>query len=470
VDPDAVGPRPHRGRPGAYGAAPYPVVLYLKRLALQLPLPLILSAGVRRARAELRATEWIDAERLRSLADAKVRRLIAHVYASVPYYREVFDRERIDPREIRGVDDLPRLPMLTKAIVRERFADLRAHDFEAHTPVLGYTGGSTGQRSAHYVSRRCLDFCDAAVSRHYQAIGYHPGARCSVLYSPLEGALEQLLYYDDPWTRRRHLNTRLINRDRMRAMVEAMVGFRTEVIWAFPSHLEMLCQYIEETGDDRLQPRLVVTDAEVLYDYQRERVRRFLACDVFDWYGLAEQAAAAGECAQHRYHVPEEIVVLEVRTSDGAAAPGELGEIVGTSLENYAQPFIRYRTGDYASRSTDLCPCGRPHRTLDQIGGRTQDVITTPNGLTVLRHSLCDFSAPGVEAIQIEQLGLRRFLIHVMAPDGLSEDAARVLASKLRGVIDFEAAVEVARVSNIERTERGKRRLVISRVPFSFLG
>src|SRR5262249_25716791 len=157
-DPNTVGPKPHRGRPGAYGVVPYPVVGYLKRLALQLPLPHILSAGVRRARAELRATEWIDAENLRALADAKVRRLVTHAYASVPYYREVFDRERIDPRDIRGVDDLPHLPVLTKAIVRERLKDLKAHDFEAHTPIKGYTGGSTGQRSAHYVSRRCLDF------------------------------------------------------------------------------------------------------------------------------------------------------------------------------------------------------------------------------------------------------------------------------------------------------------------------
>jgi phenylacetate-CoA ligase len=442
------------------------------RLALlHLPFAWVQGAGFRQAWREMRESERWDGARLRALADAKLRRLVAHAAVHVPYYREVFARERLDVREIRGLDDLPKIPMLTKQTLRERFDDLVSDDFARHRAVLGTSGGSTGERTRFWLSRRTLDAEDAASWRHYIAAGYRFGDRCAALYAPLEGDAADLPYFDDWRGQRRYLNTSLLNRHSLRAGVDAALAHRADVLWAFPSHLDLFLRYVEESGDDRFRPRVVLTNAEVLYEHQRERVRRVLGCDVFDWYGLGEHAAAAAECEHHGYHVPEEIVGVEILAGDREAPANEPGEIVGTSLENLAQPIIRYRTGDFATRRHDRCACGRAHALVREIGGRTQDVVSTPDGgWRVFRHGKLGIEeVPGLEAAQLEQVEIRRFVVRAVAPRGLDAEARRLIGRRVVEAIGFEAAVDVVEVAGLPRTERGKHRLVISRVPFSFL-
>ena len=428
-------------------------------------------AGYARALAEMRESEFWPAERLRDLADARLRRLVAYAVDHVPYYRELFARERLDPREIQGVGDLPKIPVLTRETLRERFEDLKSDEFDKHAPYLGQSGGSTGERRRFWLSRRSMDVEFAAVRRHYDSVGYRDGDRCAALYFPLEGSLAGRLYWDDWKSRMRCLNTRLLNRHYFHELIGAAVAFGADVLWTYPSHLELLLHYIEETGDDRLRPRVILTNAEVLYEHQREHARRVLGCDVFDWYGLGEHVAAAAECEQHGYHIPEEIVAVEILSGGKEAADGQPGEIIGTCFENYAQPLIRYRTGDYAVRRHDRCPCGRAHAMLREIGGRTQDIISTPEGgWRAFRHGLFGTElVPGLKAVQLEQLEIRRFVARAVAPCGLDAEARQVLARRVVEAIGFEASVEVELVHDIPRTERGKRRMVISRVPMTML-
>lgn len=426
---------------------------------------------LRRAYAELRESEYWPADRLRAIADARLRRLIAYSVEHVPYYRELFAREHLDPREIQGVSDLPKIPLLTKEILRERFEDLKSDEFAKHAPVLGHSGGSTGERRHFWLSRRSMDLELGAARRHYDAAGYREGDRCAALYLPLEGKLADRLYWDDWKWRIRYLNTRLLNRKSFRELISAALAFRAKVLWAYPSHLELFLRYVEETGDDRFRPQVIVTNAEVLYEQQREHARRVLGCDVFDWYGLGEHVAAAAECERHSYHIPEEIVAVEILAGGKEADDGQPGEIIGTCFENYAQPLIRYQTGDYAVRRHDRCPCGRAHAMLREIGGRTQDIVSTPDGgWRAFRHGLLGAElVPGLKALQLEQLEVRRFVARAVAPHGLDADACAVLARRVVEAIGFEASVEVVQVEDIPRTERGKRRMVISRVPFTML-
>lgn len=425
--------------------------------------------GLRQAIQELRKSEFWPAERLRALADSKLRALVQYAAIHVPYYRELFARERLDPREIQGVADLPKIPLLTREILQERFEDLKSDEFEKHRPVLGQSGGSTGERRRFWLSRRAVDLEFAAVRRHYDAAGYRMGDRCIALYFPLEGPLAGRLYWDNWRQRMRAFNTRLLSRQTLRQFVSAAVQFRAEVLWAYPSHLELFVRYVQETGDDRFRPRVVLTNAEVLYESQRAAARRVLGCDVFDWYGLGEHVAAAAECERHGYHIPEETCAVEVLRGGVEAPDGEMGEIVGTCLENYVQPLIRYCTGDTAVRREGRCSCGREHRMLREIGGRTQDLIATPEGgWRAFRHGLFGVeTVPGLEAVQLEQLQVRRFLARAVVRRGLTEEARHLLVKRIRIAIGFEADIDVVLVDDIPRTERGKRRLVISRVPLS---
>lgn len=444
----------------------------LRRALCHTPRFLVLrDRGFAQASAELRASEYWPAERLRELADGRLRKLVAYAAKHVPYYRELFTRERLDPREIQAVSDLPKIPVITREILLERSEDLKSDEFARYAPVLGESGGSTGQRRHFWLSKRSMDLEFAAARRHYDAVGYRDSDRCAALYFPLEGSLSGRLYWDDWKSRMRCFNTRLLNGQYFQHIIGAAVDFRAEVLWTYPSHLEFLLRYVEETGDDRFRPRVIVTNAEVLYDHQRDHARRVLGCDVFDWYGLGEHVAAAAECEQHGYHIPEEIVAVEILAGDREAPEGEPGEIIGTCFENYAQPLIRYRTGDFAVRRHDRCSCGRAHSMLREIGGRTQDIISTPEGgWRAFRHGLFGVElVPGLKEVQLEQLEVHRFVVRAVAPQGLDHEARRLLARRVSEAIGFEASIEIVLVDDLPRTERGKRRLVISRVPFTML-
>ena len=170
--------------------------------------------------------------------------------------------------------------------------------------------------------------------------------------------------------------------------------------------------------------------SEMMDEDMREVIQQHICPTVINWYSQSEYVVSAGECPEGRMHINTEFGLIEVVDEEGKNMPnGTVGRLIGTSLTNFSQPFIRYDLDDLGSISTDSCPCGRPHPVLSTMEGRTADLLHFPDGrtltsshmihwwkhLVVKKWNLDDFSW-----VQIVQTGPAKATVRVVPNEGSS--------------------------------------------------
>jgi phenylacetate-CoA ligase len=182
-------------------------------------------------------------------------------------------------------------------------------------------------------------------------------------------------------------------------------------------------------------------------------------------YGMVEDVLVALECEAGSLHVMPDSGVVEIVREDGTPCePGEVGEIVSTSLIREAQPFVRYRTGDLGALAAEPCGCGRPMPVLSALEGRLDDVVVGTDGRRVSRMSIVPKGLPGIRAAQFVQERPGAVMIRVLADGELTPETIEILGQRVRERVGSDTQVDVQTVDELERTPRGKIRGVISRV------
>jgi phenylacetate-CoA ligase len=420
----------------------------------------------------LMESQWWSAGELQALQEERLRALVAHAYEHVPYYRRVFDERGLRPEDIQQVSDLHKLPFLSKETVRDNLGELIADNVDASKLVLHYTSGSTGAPLKVYWDRNCMEMERAVVWRHKHWGGWRPeSSRASaggLRVVPLEQNSAPPWRYS--WSEKRlFLSGYHLDPENLQEYVGEMKRRRLEFLEGYPTNLYILASFLKQEGD-YIPFKAVFTSSETLYKHQRELIEERFQCQVFDFYGLTERAASAQECGEHSgHHVNVENTVLEIISPNGEEArPGESGEIVGTCLSNYAMPIIRYRTHDLAVAGTGRqCPCGRGLPLLQQIGGRLNDIITTPDGRWL---SPLILIAPfkyiaAVREYRIVQEALDRVVVQIVQRNGYSAQDTQKLLGELQSIIGTEVTISIEFVDNIPWMAGGKHPFVVSKVP-----
>jgi phenylacetate-CoA ligase len=420
----------------------------------------------------LMESQWWPADELKASQEEKLRALIAHAYQHVPYYRRIFDQRGLRPEDIQQLSDLRKLPFLTKEALRDNFDEMVARNVDAGKLTLQHTSGSTGRPVKVYWDRDCMEMERAVVWRHKHWGGWRPeSSRVSasgLRVVPLERQNGPPWRYS--WSEKRlFLSGYHLTPENLQGYVDELKRRRLEFLEGYPTNLHILASFLEQKGD-YIPFKAVFTSSETLYEHQRELIEERFQCKVFDFYGLTERAASAQECAEHDgYHVNVENTVLEiVNAKGGEAGPGESGEIVGTCLSNYAMPIIRYCTGDLAVAGTGRrCPCGRGLPLLQRIGGRFNDIITTPDGRWLSSLILiAPFKyIPAIREYRIVQEALDRVTVQIVKQGGYSAQDTQKLVGKLQSIIGAGVTISVEFVDDIPRTTGGKRLFVVSKVP-----
>ncbi len=201
----------------------------------------------------------------------------------------------------------------------------------------------------------------------------------------------------------------------------------------------------------------------------RKELEESFGTKVFDLYGQAERVVAATECEQHAgLHINPEYGIFEILKDGMDAAPGTMGEVIGTGLNNFVMPLIRYRTGDLATLATHPCACGREMPLLAGIQGRKGDVIRTPDGRIVPGNGLMG-AFHGIANIKRSQV-IQEKLDHVVVNLQREElDRGRLIRTGFgrisRSVSASCVRIEFRLVDEIDNQGRSKFRWVTSHVP-----
>jgi phenylacetate-CoA ligase len=395
---------------------------YLRLFGLTMPLHhWMVSTPALRYYEQLRRTQWLPAAEIRALQESRLRHLVRHAYRHVPYYRETFDRLGIDPSRLHSLDDLARLPVLTKDDVRRNLHfDLMADNHDKRRMLAITTSGSTGEPLALYAEKVQLEMRWATTLRNLEWTGYRFGDRQVRLWhstlglSPRQALQERL---DAVLSRRTFFPAYEMNERNIERYVEFLARKRPALIDGYAEAFHLIASYLRQNRVDGIRPRGVVSSAQTLSEASRAVIEEAFHARVFDKYGSREFSGIAHECEAHAgHHVNAESYIVEIVVDGRPARPGETGEVLVTDLNNLCVPLIRYRLGDLATATDALCPCGRGLPLIGAVQGRTQAIIIGENGTflpgTFFAHFLKDFGHV-VRQFQVvqERLGAIRFKV-----------------------------------------------------------
>jgi len=211
---------------------------------------------------------------------------------------------------------------------------------------------------------------------------------------------------------------------------------------------------------------VAISNAELLFDHQRQAIGDAFNCPVRETYGMSEIVAAAGECEHDTLHQWPEVGITELLSDDGAIKPTGTGNLVCTGLLNTDMPLIRYRVGDRATipAMSRPCKCGRALPVITSIEGRVDDILVTADGRRIGRLDPVFKGPLPVREAQIIQEALDRVRVrYVKAPD-YTADAAQSIVNRLRDYVG-PMKVLVEEVDFIPRGANGKFRSVICNLP-----
>ena len=254
----------------------------------------------------------------------------------------------------------------------------------------------------------------------------------------------------------------------MENYIKVLNKFKPAVIIAYPTPLYHFANYIDKNQIKIVQLKGIITSAETLFPFQREKIESVFNCEIYNRYGCREVGNIASECEVHNgLHINSDHIVLEIIDSNGnKCKPGELGQIVVTELDEYAFPLIRYKIGDLGMISEEDCSCGRNLPLLKTIEGRVFDLIVGVNGnmvggtfWTLLKHKI-----KGWSKFQIIQNMKDLIEIIVEDNDEIEEDFEESLTKLVKEKLGHEMNVEIKIVDKIPPTKTGKHRWIISKI------
>jgi len=422
--------------------------------------------------------QCLDADTLADLQETRLRALLRHAnqYTSL-YPARFLECGLVENGDIH-LEQFRSLPPLDKDTLRSQSEALRSDDLEKRTWRYNTSGGSTGE-PVQFVQDETYMQWSAAVKRLFNEwTGYTPGQPRIKLWGSERDLLvgnETLKTKVRRWVRNEHpLNAFQMGESDMRRFVERINDVQPVQILAYVESVYELAQFIEEEGLEVHSPQAVMTSAGTLHDHMRETIRRVFHAPVFNRYGSREVGDIACECEAHEgLHVSAPTHYVEILRPDGTPTdPGEVGEIVITSLTNYAMPLIRYRIGDMGAWAKSSCSCGRSWPLLAEVTGRVSDTFVTDDEGRIHGEFFTHlfYGEEWVQKFQVVQESVRKIIIAVVPSDlggnperryqsqmdAIREDIHSVMGETCDVTFDFR--------EEISPTDSGKYRYTISRV------
>jgi phenylacetate-CoA ligase len=414
----------------------------------------------------LAETDRMSRAEIEAYQDEKIADLVDHAYRNVPYYREVMDRLKLKPTDVRGRKDLPKLPILTKEDVRQNLEKLVATNADRRTLIHGHTSGTTGSSLNFYKTRSAVAFQWAVWWRHRTRFGFFPGAwHVNFTGKPVVPPRQQGPPY---WRWNRPIRQALINMQHITpATAGEIVGFLDghgfEAFTGYPSIVHALAMAAAEAGVVLSPgPRLVVTGAENMLDFQRRDIEAFTGAILTDEYGASEGCGNASHCPELVYHEDFEFGVLECCDPSEDGEGRKHGKIVCTGFACPEFPLIRYQIGDAGvwEAPDRPCECGRESTVLLRIEGRVEDYVVTPEGTRIMRFDYLFKSTENVKECQVVQEKLGELKMVIVRRPGYGSAEERTIIEEVHRWISPSMNVTFEYVDEIPREPNGKFRAV----------
>ncbi len=323
--------------------------------------------------------ETMPVEELKKLQSEKLVKQVRHVYENVPYYRDLMDKKGVTPDDIGGIEDLHKLPFLTKADLRDAYPyGLLAKPLKDCVRIHS-TSGTTGRRVVAFYTQHDVDLWEDCCARAIVAAGGTDEDVCQVAYgyglftggAGLHGGSHKVGCLTLP-----------MSSGNTERQIQFMNDLGATILCSTPSYAAYIGETLAEQGvsPDDIPLKAGIFGAEPWTEEMRQGIQNTLGIKAYDIYGLTETSGpgVAFECCEQTgMHINEDHFLAEIIDPDtGEVLPeGSKGELVFTALDKEAFPLLRYRTRDICVLSRKPCSCGRTHIKMAKPMGRSDDML-----------------------------------------------------------------------------------------------
>ena len=420
--------------------------------------------------------ETMPVEQIKALQSERLVKQVKHVWDNVPYYRAKMEAKGVTPDDIKGIEDLHKLPFLTKDDLRDAYPyGLLGKPLKDCVRIQS-TSGTTGRRVVAFYTQHDIDLWEDCCARAITAVGGTDEDVVQVAYGyglftggpGLNGGSHKVGSLTIPMSSG--------NTDRQ---IQFMTDLGSTILCCTPSYAAYLGESIEEKGvKDQLKLKAGIFGAEAWTEEMRHDIEEKLGIKAYDIYGLTETSGpgVSFECEEQTgMHINEDHFIAEIINPDtGEVLPeGEKGELVFTSITKEAFPLLRYRTKDLCVLTRKPCSCGRTHIKMCKPMGRSDDMLII-RGVNVFPSQietvlLNEGMTPNYQIIVDRVNNSDTFDINVemsqeMFSDNLAEVTAKEkqLVAALKAMLGIQAKVHLVAPKSITRSE-GKAVRVIDK-------
>ena len=323
--------------------------------------------------------ETMPVEEMKKLQSEKLVKQVKHVYENVEYYRNLMDEKGVKPDDIKGIDDLYKLPFLSKADLRDAYPyGLLAKPLEECVRIQS-TSGTTGRRVVAFYTQHDVDLWEDCCARAIVAAGGTKKDVCQVAYgyglftggAGLNGGSHKVGCLTLP-----------MSSGNTERQIQFMNDLNATILCCTPSYAAYIGESLKEQGykPEDIPLKAGIFGAEPWTEEMRQNIQNTLGIKAYDIYGLTETSGpgVAFECEEQTgMHINEDHFLAEIIDPDtGEVLPeGSKGELVFTALDKEAFPLLRYRTRDICVLTREKCSCGRTLIKMAKPMGRTDDML-----------------------------------------------------------------------------------------------
>ncbi len=418
--------------------------------------------SVKRRSFYLKSQFWTR-EQITEYHEKKLIEIVRHSGKNVPYYRQLFKRIDLNPQTFKGLEDITKIPLLDKDILRTRYKDFIADNAGRYGMIWKKTSGSTGTPLNILLDYPSVANKWAATARAYQWTGYRLG---------------NLIFYikgiDDNIKREEYCykildNSIVLNSNRLSEKNCIKIGkillkSRPSYYSGYARSLLLFSQILKESQLPIHKPKAILCFGETLTPHIRKKLEENYQAPVFDFYSHAENTVMICETNKHNRYIMEDYFYPEIVDEEGNITDDRCGELVGTSFYNYSMPLIRYRTSDIISILKARPGADREFIQVNEIEGRKDDYIRTPDGRYIFIAEGPITFTNGVVTSQYIQDAIDHLTVNLIIDRDFQESYFNDILTGLKLRFGDEMHVDFMIVEELEKKSSGKIPFIINRL------
>lgn len=407
---------------------------------------------------KIKKMELWKPEKVKAWQVENMKKRIEHAYVHIPYYHELFDKLGLKPDDFNSMDDLRKIPVLTKEIIRENFERLIPDDVDKYPYHVGQTGGSTGNPLNYYTDNNSWGFSSAYTTYCWRQTGYRYGDKFVGLGGSSVGIHRNKSFVHKLFYKMKGkigLASDNLNDDELRRYVDIIQSGNIHYIYGYASSMYLLAKYVLEKGlTEKLDIKAAYPTSDILTEHYADTIKKAFRCEIIDGYGAHDSCVGGFKRIGERGFKANYATYIE---TDNSIASG-YGNIICTDLIGYSFPFIRYTLGDVVELDEESSYSAYFNgQVIKTVLGRSSEIVKLKNGFFISGISLTNvFKDMDIKGYKVDVESDSIIRIKIVPNPGFTTQAEQELIDAMKERTGNDYKIIVDRVKDLEKRANGK--------------